>query len=52
MGICRDLKSEARIGPDSLAKSPELLNLWSWHQEHDGPHGASSIPLGSSVPPN
>ncbi|XP_031469988.1 transmembrane protein 138 isoform X1 [Phasianus colchicus] len=52
VGICRDLKSEARIGPDLLAKSPELLNLWSWHQEHNRPCGASSIPLGPSVAPS
>lgn len=38
MGICRDLKREARIGPGSLAKSPELLNLWG-----AGAPGASSI---------
>lgn len=38
MGICRDLKSEARIGPGSLPKSPEPLNLWD-----AAAPGASSI---------
>lgn len=38
MGICRDLKSEARIGPGSLPKSPEPLNLWG-----AAAPGASSI---------